>query len=75
MARNASIDHGQWAKRGFLLGVGLLALGAGGEILGHLFFDSLPAWENTFFTYSEGIGILVGMASVWVFGVMLPLME
>jgi len=75
MAQTRTLDNPKWAKRGFLIGVGLLALGAGGEIIGHLFFESLPSWENTLFTYSEGIGILVGFFSVWVFGVMLPLME
>jgi hypothetical protein len=75
MTATRSIDHGKRAKQGFLLGVGLLALGAAGEIIGHLVFGTLPGWENTLFTYSEGIGILIGFFSVWVFGVMLPLME
>ena len=75
MGQYRNLDYADWTKRGFLLGVGLLALGALGELLGHAFFGPLPAWEDTLFTSAEVVGILVGFFSVWVFGVILPLTE
>jgi hypothetical protein len=75
MTRYANINHGLWAKRGFLLGLGLLLLGVAGEIVGHALFGSLPGWENTFFHYSEGIGILIGFFAPAIFGIALPLVD
>jgi len=75
MGRHGTIDHGRWAKTGFLLGLALLALGAGGEIIGRALFENLPAWENTLFVYMEGIGLTIGFFSPWIFGVALPLMD
>jgi len=75
MAASRDLDYGYWAKVGFLFGVGLFLFGAGGEILGHALVGELPAWENTLFTYSEGLGIVVGFFSPWVFGVALPLVD
>lgn len=75
MGRYGDIDYPWWAKRGFLLGLGLLLFGAGGELVGHAFFEPIPAWEDALFTYSEGIGILIGFCSPWIFGVLLPLTE
>ena len=75
MGRYSSMDYARWAKSGFLLGVGLLALGAGGEIIGRIIFGTLPGWEHTLFLYSEGIGVLVGLFSVIFFGIVLPLTE
>jgi len=75
MGRDGTINYGRWAKTGFLLGVTLLALGAGGEIIGRALFGSLPAWEDTLFVYMEGIGLTIGFFSPWVFGVALPLMD
>lgn len=75
MGRYGDIDYGYWAKTGFLLGFGLFALGGAGEILGHAFFGPLPAWEDALFTYSEGVGLVVGFSSPWIFGVVLPLTE
>lgn len=75
MGRYGTVDYPTLTKRGFLLGLGLLLFGAGGELLGHAFFGDLPAWENTLFVYAEGVGILVGVISVLVFGIALPLTE
>jgi len=70
-----TIDYAAWAKWGFLLGVSLLAFGAGGEIIGHALVGDLPAWENTLFVYAEGTGIAVGFLAPVVFGIVLPLTE
>ncbi|AGB16246.1 hypothetical protein Halru_1639 [Halovivax ruber XH-70] len=75
MPRYGDIEYERWAKGGFLLGLSLLAFGAGGEILGNAFVGSLPAWEHTLFTASEGVGILVGLVSPLLFGIALPLTE
>lgn len=75
MGRYGNIDYASMARSGFLLGVALLALGAGGEVLGRMVFGTLPEWEHTLFLYSEGLGVLVGLFSVIVFGIFLPLTE
>lgn len=75
MGRYGDLDYVVLTKAGFLLGVGLFVLGAGGEALGHSIYGSLPAWENTLLMYSEATGILVGLLSPFVFGVFLPLTE
>ena len=75
MGRYGDMDYARWAKSGFFLGVGLLALGAGGEILGRIVFGTLPGWEHRLFLYSEGLGVLVGLFSVLIFGIFLPLTE
>lgn len=69
------LDYATLAKGGFLLGFGLFVLGAGGELVGHALYESLPAWENTLFLYSEGAGLLVAFVSPILFGIVLPLME
>ncbi|PSQ15386.1 hypothetical protein BRD00_13880 [Halobacteriales archaeon QS_8_69_26] len=63
------------AKGGLLLGVGLFVLGAGGELVGHALYDSLPGWENTLFLYSEGLGLVIGFFSPILFGIVMPLVE
>lgn len=73
MSSSNNFDHGRWAKNGFFLGVSLLLLGAFGEILGHLVFGGVPGWENTLFVYSEGVGVLIGFFSPFIFGIVLPL--
>ncbi|MXR52811.1 hypothetical protein GRX03_14500 [Halovenus sp. WSH3] len=75
MSHHRGIDYGRWAKRGFLLGLGLLLLGAGGEIVGRLLVGTLPPWEDALFTYMEGIGLTIGFFSPWIFGVALPLTD
>jgi hypothetical protein len=74
MSSYGSTDYAYLTKMGFLLGVGLLAFGVGGEILVHVLLDEIPGWENIF-TYSEASGIVVGFFSVAFFGVYLPLTE
>lgn len=75
MGRYGELDYAYLTKAGFLLGLGLFTFGAGGEIVGHALFGTIPAWEDTLFTYSEGVGLLVGFFSPWIFGVLLPLTE
>jgi hypothetical protein len=75
MGRYGNIDYTEWAKKGFLLGLGLFLLGAGGELVGHIYFGTLPAWEETLFTNMELFGILVGFLAPIVFGIALPLTE
>lgn len=75
MGRYGDLDYPRLAKFGFLLGLGLFALGAGGEVVGHALYGSLPAWENTLFVFSEGIGLVIGFFSPIVFGILLPLTE
>jgi uncharacterized membrane protein YczE len=53
---------------GFLFGLGLFLFGVGGEILGHAIVGTLPAWENTLFTYAEGVGLVIGFFSPWIGG-------
>ena len=75
MARYGDLDYPRLTKVGFLLGLGLFVLGAGGEVVGHALYGSLPAWENTLFVTSEGVGLVVGFFSPIVFGILLPLTE
>ncbi|PSP28768.1 hypothetical protein BRC65_01380 [Halobacteriales archaeon QH_2_65_14] len=73
--RRRSFDYASWAKTGFLLGLGLFALGAGGGLFGPALFGELPEWETTLFLYSEVIGTVVGFFSVLLFGIVFPLLE
>ena len=73
--RYGDLDYPALTKGGFLLGLGLLVLGAAGELLGHMFVGQLPGWEHTLFTFAEGGGLIIGFFSVWIFGVILPLTE
>lgn len=75
MARHGALDHAFLAKAGFLLGLGLFAVGGGGELLGHAMYESLPAWETTLFFDLEVLGLLIGFFSPFIFGIFLPLAE
>ena len=75
MPQHATFDYQTYAKWGFFLGLALLLFGAGGEIVGHAFFEPLPAWENTLFLSAEVVGIVVGFFSPIVFGIVMPLIE
>jgi hypothetical protein len=75
MSQHKNMNYGYWAKTGFLLGIGLIVFGVGGELIGHAFFEPMPAWENMLFTYAEGTGLVIGFFSPWIFGVALPLLK
>jgi len=75
MAHGTSRNHPLWAKRGFLAGLGLFLLGAGGEIVGHALFGTLPGWENTLLVDAEILGIALALLAPLVFGLVLPLTE
>jgi hypothetical protein len=69
------MNHAMLAKRGFLLGVGLFALGVVGELAAATVLGPLPSWGNVLLTNMEGLGILLGLFSPLVFGIVLPLIE
>lgn len=75
MGRYGTLDYARLARVGFLLGVAMFAVGGGGELIGHAAFESLPAWEEALFLNLEIGGILVGLASPILFGVVMPLTE
>ena len=69
------IDYAFYAKAGFLLGVAMFVVGAGGELVGTALFGSLPGWEATLLFDLEVFGVLVGLFAPIVFGIVLPLTE
>ncbi|WP_121742642.1 DUF7860 family protein [Natronorubrum halophilum] len=75
MGRYGNLDYPLLIKAGFLTGLSLFTLGAGGELLGSMLFETLPAWEHTLFLYSEALGLVVAFFTPWIFGVLLPLTE
>ena len=75
MTGTQSLDHARLAKLGFLLGLGLFVVGAGGELIGSALLGGIPEWEATLLFDVEVIGLLVGFFSPFVFGIALPLLE
>ncbi|MFC6731124.1 MULTISPECIES: hypothetical protein [unclassified Haladaptatus] len=75
MGRYGNIDYAAVTKLGFLLSLGLFAIGAGGELIGHALYSSLPAWEETLFFDLEVIGVLGALLVPLFFGIILPLTE
>ena len=75
MGRYGRLDYPGLAKAGFLLGVGLFALGAGGEWAIHAAGVGLPAWEDALFFDLEVLGVLVSLFAPLLFGVVMPLTE
>lgn len=69
-----SLDHAAVAKKGFLLGVALFALGALGEVVGHAFF-AVPALAEQLFFGMEVTGVAIGLLVPIIFGAVLPLTE
>lgn len=75
MRQHSSLDYARFAKLGFLLGLVLLVIGAGGGLAAHAYFTPVPAWEDALFVDLEIIGVLLGLLSPLLFGVVLPLVE
>lgn len=75
MQRYGDLDYPTLAKRGFLLGLGLFALGALGEIVGHAAPGLLSGTIETILFDFEVIGVLVGLLAPLIFGIVLPLTE
>lgn len=75
MHTGSRMDYARLAKGGFLLGLGMLAVGVVGEVLGHVVLGGLPGWEETLFFDLEVLGILLALVSPFLFGIFLPLLE
>lgn len=75
MNRYGSLEYARLTKYGFLLGVGLLVIGGGGELLGHALLGQLPAWESALFFDLEVAGTAIMLIVPFVFGIALPLTE
>jgi len=75
MGRYGDLQYERLAKRGFLLSLALLAIGAGGELTAAAMHLSLPAWEQTLLFDMEVVGTLGLLLCPLVFGVVLPLTE
>lgn len=74
MTHASTTDHAKRAKQGLLIGASLFVVGAVGELLGHSFM-SLPDWAGTVLLDAVVLGALVALLSVFVFGIVLPLVE
>lgn len=74
-ATSTQTDYAFLAKAGFLLGVALFVVGAGGELVGTAVFGSLPSWETTLLFDMEVLGILVGLFAPLTFVIVMPLVE
>jgi hypothetical protein len=75
MAQTRNIDYPTWTKRGFLFGLTLLVVGLVADLVTRTFFAPVPAWEYTLFIDMEALGIVVGLFSPILFGIVLPLTE
>ncbi|WP_248906116.1 DUF7860 family protein [Halocatena marina] len=75
MGHNMRLDYETYAKRGFVLGVALLAIGSIGSVMGPSIAGPLPSWERTAFFDLMWIGIATGFFSVFGFGIALPLTD
>ena len=61
------------AKLGFLVGLALWTVGALGGVVGPALFAPLPGWKTMLLADAEVLGVLAGLLSSLVFGVVLPL--
>lgn len=75
MGRYGSLEYERLTKYDFLLGVGLLVIGGGGELIGHALFGQLPSLESTLFFDLEVAGTAMMLIVPFVLGIALPLTE
>ena len=73
--RYGELDYSVLTKRSFLLGVTLFAIGAFSELGLTAAGISVPDWERALLFDIELLGILIGLLSPFVFGILLPLTE
>lgn len=73
--RYGDLDYTRLTKLSFLLGVGMFVGAELGEFGLRATGMSIPPWEHTLFFTMAGAGILIGLLSPFVFGVLLPLTE
>lgn len=75
MGRYGNLDYPTLTRRGFALGVVLLAIGALGELVGPIVLGPLPGWEQSLLFDLEVLGVVLGLVTPFVFGILLPLTE
>lgn len=75
MAHAPSRDYRTWVKSGVGIAVALFVIGELGQVLAPHLQSTVPDWETTLFVAISVVGILVGVLSVFVFGIAMPLME
>ncbi|PSQ58205.1 MAG: hypothetical protein BRD23_07480 [Halobacteriales archaeon SW_9_67_25] len=68
------MDYAKRARQGFLVGAVLFVVGALGELLAHTVV-TLPEREQTLLLDAVILGTLVALLGVFVFGIVLPLVE
>jgi hypothetical protein len=73
--RYGELDYPVLTKRSFLLGVALFGIGALGELGLSAAGLAVPEWERALLFDIELLGILIGLLSPFIFGVLLPLTE
>lgn len=75
MGHGMSLDYASYAKRGFLLGIALIAIGIVGSTMAPSVAGPLPGWEQTVLFDTIWFGAAVGFVSVFGFGIFLPLTD
>jgi len=73
--RYGELDYPVLTKRSFLLGVALFAIGALGELGLTTAGLAVPEWERALLFDIELLGIMIGLLSPFIFGILLPLTE
>lgn len=75
MGRYGNLDYPKLTRTGFALGLALLTLGLGIELVAHGLHYQLPAWEETLLFDVSLVGLALFLLSPIVFGIVLPLTE
>jgi hypothetical protein len=75
MSLDEDVGYATLAKWGFAAGVVMFAVGTGGELIGHALYESLPEWETVLLFDLSVIGLLVGLFSPILFGIVMPLLD
>lgn len=73
--RYGKLDYSVLTKRSFLLGVALFVIGALSEMGLAAAGLTVPEWERALLFDIELLGIIIGLLSPFVFGILLPLTE